>query len=227
MAYKRYISTDLPKQSWYIELPPRLKSLYIHLICECDCAGSFEITPRTFSAFIGEPITEEDIFKSFGNRVVKWQDRGLLVDFIRFQYYSKRTPRLSPNCKPHEYVLQRLKELGLTEAKLDELGSHSPQLELGLEIPSDKPKEERKRTPFKEPTVEEVAAYCAERKNGIDANEFVAYYGSRGWEMKSGVRMKDWKRAIIYWETKRKQRGETPATPAPVKNVVGTVRRKF
>lgn len=61
------------------------------------------------------------------------------------------------------------------------------------------------------PSVKEVAAYCAERKNGIDAEAFVAFYESKGW-MVGKNEMRDWKAAVRTWE-KRKgaqpQRGST------------------
>lgn len=64
----------------------------------------------------------------------------------------------------------------------------------------------RKRATFAPPTVEDVAAYCAERRNGIDPDAFVAYYETRGW-FASGRLMRDWKAAVRTWEAHDKQRG--------------------
>lgn len=63
-------------------------------------------------------------------------------------------------------------------------------------------KKERKR--FVKPTEDEVAAYCKERGNTIDAAAFVAFYDSNGWKVGKNP-MKDWKAAIRTWEQKRKQ----------------------
>lgn len=52
---------------------------------------------------------------------------------------------------------------------------------------------------FVKPSIEEVAAFCRERNNGIDPEEFVAFYDSKGW-MVGKSPMKDWKAAIITWE---------------------------
>jgi len=57
---------------------------------------------------------------------------------------------------------------------------------------------------FVAPTVEEVAKYCQERKNGIDAEKFVAYYASIGWLVGRNP-MKDWQKAIITWERNNDQ----------------------
>lgn len=71
--------------------------------------------------------------------------------------------------------------------------------ELDIEIENDKRKKfERKR--FVAPTLEEVQAYCQERKNNIDAEHFIDYYQVRGWELSKGRKMKDWKAAVRTWE---------------------------
>ena len=67
------------------------------------------------------------------------------------------------------------------------------------EQPSDPPKKQR----FVKPTVEEIAAYCAERQNGIDARTFFEYYESKGWLIGSS-RMKDWRASVRTWELRRK-----------------------
>ena len=52
---------------------------------------------------------------------------------------------------------------------------------------------------FIPPTVEEVQAYCDERKNGVDAQRFVDYYTRNGW-MCGKSKMKDWKASVRLWE---------------------------
>lgn len=64
-----------------------------------------------------------------------------------------------------------------------------------------------KRERFTPPSVEEVAAYCQERRNGIDPEEFVCFYASKGWRVGQSP-MKSWKHAVITWEKKRKSSGK-------------------
>jgi len=52
---------------------------------------------------------------------------------------------------------------------------------------------------FIPPTVEEVAEYCKERRNRIDAAHFVDYYTSNGWKV-GRQSMKDWRAAVRGWE---------------------------
>lgn len=52
---------------------------------------------------------------------------------------------------------------------------------------------------FTPPSVEDVRAYCQERRNGIDPQAFVDFYASKGW-MVGKNKMKDWKAAVRNWE---------------------------
>ena len=54
------------------------------------------------------------------------------------------------------------------------------------------------------PTVEKIQAYCDERLNGIDAQQFFDYYEARGWKYGTGKPMVDWKAAVRTWERNRK-----------------------
>ena len=59
---------------------------------------------------------------------------------------------------------------------------------------------------FVTPTVDEVAAYCAERKNSVDAQEFVDHYTAKGWVIGKSP-MKDWKASVRTWEKNGKVNG--------------------
>ena len=65
------------------------------------------------------------------------------------------------------------------------------------------------RSVFKQPTVEEVAAYCKERNNSIDAQSFVDFYQAREWRYSGNIKMKDWKAAVRNWENRRKHEQST------------------
>lgn len=57
---------------------------------------------------------------------------------------------------------------------------------------------------FKAPSVDEVAAYCESRGNGIKPEAFVDYYEARGW-MIGKHKMKSWQSAVRTWENRRKE----------------------
>ena len=72
---------------------------------------------------------------------------------------------------------------------------------------NDKKEKNIKRIPsvFTQPSVGEVEDYCRERNNGINGQEFVDFYESKGW-MIGKNKMKDWKAAVRTWERNRKSR---------------------
>ena len=52
---------------------------------------------------------------------------------------------------------------------------------------------------FKKPTIEEIKAYCEERNNNIDAEQFFNYYESNGWRVGKNP-MKSWQACVRTWE---------------------------
>ena len=59
-------------------------------------------------------------------------------------------------------------------------------------------KESNKR--FTPPTIDEVIAYCQERKNNVNPVRWFNFYASKGWKVGKEP-MKDWKASVRYWES--------------------------
>ena len=55
---------------------------------------------------------------------------------------------------------------------------------------------------FKKPTVNDIAEYCIERKNNIDAETFFDFYESKDWKVGKN-KMKDWKACVRTWEKRQ------------------------
>lgn len=89
------------------------------------------------------------------------------------------------------------------EERKEEKGSPTPPIK-------EESKEENISTPkpprFVPPTIDEVKAYCEERKNGIDPQSFMDFYTSKGWKIGSNS-MKDWRAAVRNWERMRRYDG--------------------
>lgn len=75
---------------------------------------------------------------------------------------------------------------------------------------------------FSPPTVEEVASYCKERGNSVNAQRFVDFYAAKGWKIGQNP-MKDWKAAVRTWE----QRDDSPARPAKVVSAQQYTQRQY
>ena len=71
------------------------------------------------------------------------------------------------------------------------------------------------RSKFVKPTIDEIRAYCEERKNSVDAERFFDFYESKGW-MIGQNRMRDWKAAVRTWEksaNNSQKHGEETSNP--------------
>jgi hypothetical protein len=70
--------------------------------------------------------------------------------------------------------------------------------------PPEGPPQRRSRSSGKlrPPSVDDVAAYCRERGNSVDPQQFVAFYESNGWRVGKNP-MRDWKAAVRTWERRQ------------------------
>ena len=66
---------------------------------------------------------------------------------------------------------------------------------------------------FTPPSLEEVKAYCVERKNGVDPQAFIDFYTSKGWKIGKEP-MKDWQAAVRTWERREPQNKKQYTTKA-------------
>ena len=75
------------------------------------------------------------------------------------------------------------------------------------EIPEEEKRKEKdidksiSKKKFSKPTITDVADYCKERGNNVNATQFFNFYESKGW-MVGKSPMKDWKAAVRTWEQK-------------------------
>lgn len=76
--------------------------------------------------------------------------------------------------------------------------------ESGIQNPSEREHTRAKSQSFQKPTVEEVAAYCRQRGDGIDPEHFCDYYEANGWKV-GREPMKDWKAAVRNWERRSRE----------------------
>lgn len=65
---------------------------------------------------------------------------------------------------------------------------------------TNKTKKKERINGFVIPTIEEIAEYCKERNNNIDAEKFKNYYDSIGWVIGRNKAIKDWKACVRTWE---------------------------
>lgn len=83
-----------------------------------------------------------------------------------------------------------------------------------IDIDKDINKERAKPKRFVPPSLSEVKAYCQSRNNGINPQNFIDFYESKGW-MVGNNKMKDWKAAVRTWENRRKDERNGSSNQVP------------
>lgn len=86
-----------------------------------------------------------------------------------------------------------------TPTEPQENPKETPNVNVNENVNENDLKENTKRKVFTKPTVEEVKAYCAERKNNVNPDKFIDFYESKGWLIGKNP-MKDWKACVRTWE---------------------------
>lgn len=140
---------------------------------------------------------------SAGDKLINLQGReGIAFDFI--------TEQIDRDNEAYEAKCAKNRANG-EKANGTERPPTVPNAPQGKEEGKEKDKEEilplynpPKGKRFAPPSVEEVKAYCLERKNGLDPQAFVDFYSSKGWKVGKEP-MKDWKAAVRTWENRRKE----------------------
>lgn len=134
---------------------------------------------------------------------IEWKSRGgnqsaqYRIISLVVQNYAKNEPQFEPQFEPQNEPQ--------FEPQSEPINKHKQKQEKEV------PKGTKKK--FVPPTVLEVAAYCVERNNGIDAEAFVDYYAANGWvQGKSRKPITDWKACVRTWEKNKKCEAESKQT---------------
>ena len=86
------------------------------------------------------------------------------------------------------------------------------EIEIEKELEVKRNIKEKTPTRFTPPSLEEVKAYCEERRNKVDPEKWFDHYSANGWKVGKNP-MKDWKASVRYWERDAKpepQKYENP-----------------
>lgn len=196
---KRMTDTDKWKKRFVRELSPQQKLLWFYILDDCNHAGIWEVDLEVASIRVGFDLSHDNLPSSFGEKVISFDngDKWFIPDFIDFQYGE-----LNPNSNVHKSVITLIEKYNL-EGYLK--GSQGVQSILNnKDKDKDIVKAKAKVKRFVKPTIEEVADYCNERNNSVDAEKFYDYYSSNGWKVGKNA-MKDWKASVRTWEKNNTQ----------------------
>ena len=101
---KRFVSTEIWKEDWYIDMPKDYKLFWHYLLAACDHSGIFKINVRLFNSLNDCSVNSVDALRFFnaGKTRIRSlnEDQWLVEDFFSFQYGSI----LNLNNKVHESI---------------------------------------------------------------------------------------------------------------------------
>lgn len=206
----------------FLEMPTSAQALYFHLNMRADDDG-FVNNPKKITRYVG--AAEDDLKLLLLKRFIIGFDSGVIVIKHWRMHNTLKMDRYKPTDYQEEFATLRLKGnksytenppalasgTGLEPEWKQDGNALEPQnrLEKNRE---DKNREDKsteapkapRSTVFKPPTVEEVAAYCQERKNNIDPQAFIDFYTVSEWK-RGNTKIKDWKACVRTWERRDKE----------------------
>lgn len=233
MAQRRMFSLAVIDTDRFMDMPVSTQALYFHLGMHGDDDG-FVSSPKTIARAAG--CNDDDLRLLIQKRYIIPFESGIIVISDWCINNTLRNDRYKPTVYQAEKSLLttapagnyvRRSDIGIPNGNQTDtngipmVSSLEPQHNItehnrtehrveGAAKPPTPAQKQGKR--FVPPTVEEVGAYCTERRNQIDPQQFVDFYTANGWTQGHGKKIKDWKACVRTWESRDKQRG--PAGPA-------------
>lgn len=211
MAERRMFAKKIIDSDAFLDMPLSTQSLYFHLSMRADDEG-FINNPKRIQRMIG--ASDDDckllIAKGF---ILVFETGVIVIKHWKIHNYIQKD-RFKPTicseekkeivteedgtytqCTRNGYALDTQVSIG--KVSIGKVNSIEPPK--GVEkIPPDM-EESKPLKRFTAPSLEEVKAYCEERKNNVDAERFIDYYTANGWKVGKNP-MKDWKAAVRSWE---------------------------
>ena len=224
MAERRMFAKTIIDSDAFLDMPLSTQALYFHLSMRADDDG-FINNPKKIQRVIG--AAEDDLKVLIAkNFIIPFETGIVVIKHWRIHNYLQ-----SDRYKPTVYTEEKSR-LTLKENKAYTLndGMYTPCIQdvskVDTQYSIDKVSKDKdsieKPKRFAPPTINEVSAYCKERKNNVDAQRFVDFYASKGWKV-GNQPMKDWKAAVRTWE----QRDRTPQQPMKTVNAQQYTQREY
>lgn len=208
MAERRMFTKKVTDDDNFMALSSSAQALYLHLSMAADDDGFCnQVSVSMFKAH----ASVQDLQALLEKRYVYQFENGVIVIKHWRMANALRKDRYTPTAFQEELAQLQIKDNGaytwlpsgcqmvaerLPQDRLDKNRLDKDSLE---DIDSAPRSEPHKTKKFSPPSVEDVEAYCRERGNNVNAEQFVDYYTANGWKVGKNP-MKDWKAAVRTWE---------------------------
>lgn len=206
MASRRMFSEKIVESDAFIDLSLPAQSLYFHLCMNADDDG-FIGSPNKIIRMIGtekkhyNELLEKRFILSFESGICAikhWK----ISNLIQKDRYNETVYREEKNM----IIVKDNKSYTLRDKNDNKMDTSCEQnannLETQYSIGKNSIDKDRKEKNIIPPKSEWVSAFCKERNNGIEADEFINFYESKGW-LVGKSKMKDWQASIRVWEKNR------------------------
>ena len=202
----------------FLDMPMSARLLYYDLSMRADDDG-FNNAPKKIMRTIG--ASNDDLNILAARKFIIPFENGVVVikhwrihNYIRKDTYNetqyKEQKAMLEYDEKNAYRLIRDEDCPAIEeqsaSRRQSVDEPSTQVRLGKDSLDKASIEEEPKTRKAHPTLEEIKAYCEERGNGIDAEQFFNFYASKGWKVGKSP-MVDFKAAIRTWERRSGNNG--------------------
>lgn len=202
MARGRIIDREIFTHEDLMEMPIEVRYLYHGLIVWADDEGRMKSNPKYLKAkiFPSDNISESKII----DMVNQMTTNGLLLGyrvgdeaFVQHPNWDRwqfiRKDRFKPSNYPHPPPLSVD-----GQPMVNQMSTNGQPMVDANKVKLSKVKL-REEGRAQHPTLEQIKAYCLERRNSVDAEKWLNHYEANGWRVGRNS-MKDWKAAVRTWE---------------------------
>lgn len=207
MAERRMFAKAVIGSARFLTMPPSSRLLYYDLGMAADDDGVAE----AFTVMRTTGAVEDDLKVLISKGFVALLNDELVTYITDWAKNNQiRRDRYQPSIYRNLLVKMPVEPLRLTDGKPDG-NQRSTQDRIGkdrlgkVSIESTAATTPTRPKRFTPPTLDEVTAYIAERGYGIDPEAFVDYYQARGWKLKGGITVKDWRSCVRTWDKRQKK----------------------
>ena len=203
MAERRMFAKSVINSARFLTMPPSSRLLYYDLGMAADDDGVVE----AFTVMRTTGAADDDLRVLVSKGFVSLLNDELVAYITDWSTNNQiRKDRYQPSIYKNLLVKLADGNQRLTQYRLgkDSLGKVSTGEENKAATPP--------RPRFIPPTVDEIKAYCTERKNAVDAERFFDFYSANGWKQGKGKPIVDWKAAVRTWE-RQSNAGQDESSP--------------
>lgn len=121
----KMVDSVLFEQEWFMDLDLFHRLLYIYLLTRTTNSGMFDVNCRRMSFDMGRKVTEQDIFRTYGNRIVQipgHPSKGIFPSYISFCWTKGRDFDPEKN-RVVKGIVRELAMYGMTIKAVEELST--------------------------------------------------------------------------------------------------------